>query len=197
MSSLKLPKLEDPQRYAGLYIFDFGDQVALGYTAAEIAILLDHDKFKGGKVYKIYRAYPDGRLEIKGVAGQKFLQESDMVFWFDTLASAGQAFEQLRQSADQITPPCRSKVQLSTCTGPPLRHCIAVIYPAEFEEEMGRWMLDIDFQAGFAVEAGPSVVSRYYDISQVRDSFQLWGTADQTSRSKQQVLETVHLAVQR
>jgi len=197
VNSLKLPKLEDPQRYAGLYIFDFGDQVALGYTAAEIAILLDHDKFKGGKVYKIYRAYPDGRLEIKGVASQKFLQESCMVFWFDTLASARQGFEQLRQLAQQITPPCRSKVQLSACTDSLQRYCIAIIYPGEFEEEMGRWMLDIDFQAGSAVEAGPSLVSRYYDISQVRDSFQLWGTADQTSRSKQQVLENIHLAVQR
>lgn len=37
---MKLPPLQDPEKYTGLYIFDFGDHISVGYTADEVAIFL-------------------------------------------------------------------------------------------------------------------------------------------------------------
>ena len=39
--AMKLPELSSPARYQGLYVFDFGEWTAVGYTAEEIAALLE------------------------------------------------------------------------------------------------------------------------------------------------------------
>ncbi len=67
---MKLPKLQKPERYVGLYIFDFGEHTGVGFTAQEVAELLESEKYKNGKVYKIHKAYPDGKLELKGVRAE-------------------------------------------------------------------------------------------------------------------------------
>ena len=61
---MELPKLQKPDKYIGLYIFDFGDHCAVGFTAPEIAELLESETYRHGKVYKIHRAYPNGTLEL-------------------------------------------------------------------------------------------------------------------------------------
>ena len=33
---MKLPALKNPELYQGLYVFDFGDHTAVGYTAEQI-----------------------------------------------------------------------------------------------------------------------------------------------------------------
>ena len=43
-TGMKLPKLERPDRYQGLYVFDFGDHAGVGFTAEEVAELLDSEK---------------------------------------------------------------------------------------------------------------------------------------------------------
>jgi hypothetical protein len=64
---MKLPEVKDSQKYKGLYVVDFGGRCGVGFTADEVAELLESEKFKDVKVYKIYKAYPDGRMELKGV----------------------------------------------------------------------------------------------------------------------------------
>ena len=78
---MKLPELEKPEKYAGLYIFDFGDHVGVGFTAREVAELLESEKYSHGKVYKIHRAFPDGKLELKGVTVETFQLEAGMFFY--------------------------------------------------------------------------------------------------------------------
>ena len=85
---MKLPELRKPEKYAGLYIFDFGDHVGVGFTAEEVAELLESEKYKDGKVYKIHRAYPDGKLELKGVTAATFALEAGM-FFYSTDLDAG------------------------------------------------------------------------------------------------------------
>jgi hypothetical protein len=41
---MELPKLQKPDRYVGLYVFDFGGQVSVGFTAEEVAELLESEK---------------------------------------------------------------------------------------------------------------------------------------------------------
>jgi len=47
---MKLPKLEKPDKYVGLYVFDFGDHVGVGFAAEEVAELLESEKYRDGKV---------------------------------------------------------------------------------------------------------------------------------------------------
>ncbi len=42
---MKLPEVKNSERYVGLYVVDFGDHSAVGFTADEVAELLDSDKF--------------------------------------------------------------------------------------------------------------------------------------------------------
>ena len=78
---MKLPKLEKPDKYVGLYVFDFGDSSGVGFTAEEVAELLESEKFQDCKAYKIHRAYPDGRLELKGVRREIFQLEAGILFY--------------------------------------------------------------------------------------------------------------------
>ncbi len=41
---MKLPELEKAEKYVGLYIFDFGDHAGVGFTAEEVAELLESEK---------------------------------------------------------------------------------------------------------------------------------------------------------
>ena len=110
---MKLPELEKPEKYVGLYIFDFGDHNGVGFTAEEVAELLESEKYRDGKVYKIHKAYPDGRLEIKGVLGETFQLEAGMFFYSGDMETARRDFKGLVNLAVKSTPPCRAKVHLA------------------------------------------------------------------------------------
>ena len=59
---MDLPELEQPTRYEGLYIYDCGEWCAVGYTAAEIAVLLESDEYRipiGGRL-RVYRSRDAG-----------------------------------------------------------------------------------------------------------------------------------------
>jgi hypothetical protein len=59
---MKLPKIQKPDSYVGLYVVDFGDNTGVGFTAQEVAELFESERFGHCKAYKIHKAYPDGRL---------------------------------------------------------------------------------------------------------------------------------------
>ena len=101
---MKLPELQKPEKYVGLYIFDFGDHVGVGFTAEEVAELLESEQYKDGKVYRIHRAYPDGRLELKGVPAQIFELEAGMFFYSIDLETARRDFKELVSLAVRTAP---------------------------------------------------------------------------------------------
>ena len=107
---MKLPKLQTPDKYVGLYVFDFGDHTGVGFTAEEVAELLESEKYKNGKVYKIHRAYPDGRMELKGVTGENFQLEAGMFFYSDNPKTSQDDYKKLINLAVRTAPPCRMKV---------------------------------------------------------------------------------------
>ena len=85
---MKLPELKEHQKYVGLYVFDFGDHTGLGFTAQEVAELLESERYKDGKVYKIHKAYPDGKLELKGIPAKIFQLEAGLFFYSNDHATA-------------------------------------------------------------------------------------------------------------
>lgn len=198
---MKLPALENPTRYGGLYVFDFGDWTAVGYTAEEIALLLESEKYRDGKVYRIHRATPDGQMELQGVSPERFQLESGLFFIRTDEAAARRDFGELTTSADENPPPCRAFVQLAKCDSvgeAPRQFITALVYPAEYENEMSRWLGEIGFAGGDSVEGGISCATSFYNLSKaVLERRQLATRSSGSSRSRDEVYATVRRAVQR
>ncbi|MFH1746798.1 MAG: hypothetical protein ABIG44_07105 [Planctomycetota bacterium] len=197
---MNLPRLEEPQRYHGLYIYDFGEWTALGYTADEIAVLLESDEYEGGQIYKIHRAYPDGRLELRGVAAERFQSESGMFFYRATLDAAQTDLAELRDAGLQTPPPCRTFLHLADrgAEVEAARFVTVLIFPAEFEHEIGQWLSAIGYAGGTLVEGGISHVSNYNsEDKNILERHQLWNQAAIQSRRAAEVLASVRRAVQR
>ncbi|MEJ2701810.1 MAG: hypothetical protein P8Z79_05150 [Sedimentisphaerales bacterium] len=185
-----------PEKYVGLYIFDFGDHVGVGFTGEEVAELLESERYKDGKVYRIHRAYPDGRLELKGVPAQMFQLEAGMLFYSDDPETARQDFKKLVNLAVRTAPPCRAKVHLAEYGDG--RHVVAIIYPAEYDDEVSSWLLEGAYKTSGAAEGGIEAVQRYYDRNaRILDRHQLFGKSEPASRTGQELLGSLKLAVQR
>ncbi len=193
---MKLPKLQNSEKYTGLYIFDFGDHAGVGFTAEEVAELLESEKYKDSKVYKIHRAYPDGTLELKGVPAQTFQLEAGMFFYSNALESSGGDLKQLVGLSAAASPPCRAKVHLSKYDDD--KYVVALIYPAEYDDEFSSWLLDGQYKTSGAVEGGIEAVQRYYDYKpEILDKHQMFTESEPISRTGQELLDGLKIAVQR
>ena len=193
---MKLPKLQNSEKYVVLYIFDFGDHVGVGFTAQEVAELLESEKYKDSKVYKIHKAYPDGKLELKGIRAEIFQLEAGMFFYSGQLETAKRDFKALGNLAVKSTPPCRAKTHLAKYTDH--KFVVALIYPAEYDDQVSSWLLDGRYKTSGAAEGGTEAVQRYYDHKpQILERHQLFGKSESISRTGQELLAGIKLAVQR
>lgn len=66
---------------AGRYVVDFGHETVSGFTAREVAALLESEQFRDIRVYRIHNAYPDGRMELVGVDNTRFNLEDCFLFF--------------------------------------------------------------------------------------------------------------------
>jgi len=193
---MKLPELKNSEKYVGLYVFDFGDHCGVGFTAEEVAELFESEKYKNCKAYKIHRAYPNGRLELKGVRPETFQLEAGMFFYSNGLEIARADFKGLVNLAVKSAPPCRAKLHLARYADE--KFVTAIIYPAEYDEEISTWLLDSNYKTTGAAEAGSEAVQRYYDYKpQILDRYQLFGKSEHQSSSGAELLANLKLAVQR
>ncbi len=193
---MELPKLQKPEKYVGLYVFDFGENTAVGFTAQEVAELLESEKYKDGKVYKIYKAYPDGKLELKGIRSEIFQLEAGMFFYSNNLETTERDFKGLIDLAVRTAPPCRAKVHLAKYSNDKL--VTALIYPAEYDDEISSWLLDGRYKTAGTVEGGMEAVHRYYDTKpEILERHQLFGQSAFESRTGQGLLAGLKLAIQR
>ena len=193
---MKLPQLQKPQKYLGLYVFDFGDHCGVGFTAEEVAELFESEKYQNCKAYKIHKAYPDGKLELKGVRAEIFQLEAGMFFYASDLKTAKWDFKRLVSLAVKTTPPCRAKVHLAKYNDN--KFVTALIHPAEYDDEVSTWLLDGGYKADGVAEAGIGAVQKYYDAElQILDRHQLFGKSEYQNRTGEKLLASVKLAVQR
>ena len=193
---MELPNLQKAEKYIGLYVFDFGEHTGTGFTAQEVAELLESEKYKDCKVYKIHKAYPDGRLELKGVRAEIFQLETGMFFYSNDLKTVRKDFKELVNLAVETTPPCRAKVHLAKYSDD--KFVTAIIYPAEYDDEISAWLLDGESKTSGAAEGGIEAVQRYYDTKpKILDRHQLFGKSEPQSRTGEELLASLKLAVQR
>lgn len=196
IKAMELPKLEKTDRYQGLYVFDFGDHAGVGFTVEEVAELLDSERYKEGKVYKIHRAYPDGRMELRGVPAAKFQLEAGMLLYSKDEATARGDFKRLADLAVRSAPPCRAKAHLAKYAQD--KFAVAVIYPAERDDEMSSWMLEGDYRTVGPAEGGVGAVERYYQGQpEILDRHQFFEAGENVSRTGEELLASVARVVQR
>ena len=193
---MQLPELQQPDRYVGLYVVDFGEHTGVGFTAEEVAELLESENHKDCKVYKIHKAYPDGKLELKGVRAETFQLEAGMFFYSGALESARQNFQGLVNLANKTSPPCRARVHLAKYSDD--KFVAALIYPAEYDDEISLWLLDGEYKSSGAAEGGVGAVQRYYDCrTEILDKHQLFGKSELESRTGEELFARLKSAVQR
>jgi hypothetical protein len=193
---MKLPELQNSEKYVGLYVFDFGEHTGVGFTAQEVAELLESEKYKDCKVYKIHKAYPDGKLELKGVRAETFQLEAGMFFYSSDIETARRDFKGLVNLAVKAAPPCRAKVHLAKYSDD--KFTVSIIYPAEHDDEISSWLLDGDYKTSGAAEGGVGAVQRYYDYKpEILDRHQLFGESEFESRTGEELLASIKSAVQR
>lgn len=193
---MKLPEIKNSQKYKGLYVVDFGESSSVGFTADEVAELLESEKYKDIKVYKIYNAYPDGKMELKGVVNEIFQLEMGMFFYASDEATANRDYKTLINSAVKTAPPAKAKVHLAKYDDE--KFVTAVIFPAEYNDEFSGWLLDINYKTAGAAEGGIEAVKWYYaDAPQILERHQLFSVEQIESRTGAELLAATKMAVAR
>ncbi|MBL7215829.1 MAG: hypothetical protein ISS71_09145 [Phycisphaerae bacterium] len=192
---MKLPDVKKATQYVGLYVMDFGDHSGVGFTAAEVAELLDSERFADVHVYKIHRAYPDGQMELKGVSQDTFGLEAGMFFQAADEVAGHDDYARLLAWAEKQLPPSRCKVHLAKTIG---AYLTALIYPAEFDDEFSRWLLDGHYCSAGAIEGGTIAVQGYYESHpQILERKQLWSQTGLESLHGEALFEATHRAIVR
>lgn len=194
---MRLPPLRDPLQYAGLYVFDFGDHVSVGYTADEVRILLDSGRFAAGHAYRVHRALPDGTLELQQVEREALRREDGLLFYRHLVRDARRDFDQLVGLADNDPPPCRALAQLAKIQTAGPGYLSALIFPAEAGGRISAWLERIKFEGGDFVRGGSSELECFFGAHPVIIDQREWAETRSGSRSAQEVLATTNLAVQR
>ena len=190
---MKLPQIKNADKYVDLYVVDFGDHSGTGFTADEVAELLESEKFKDVKVYRIYKAYPDGKMELKGVPSGIFQLEAGMFFYEFNETAAGGDFKKLISSAVKMAPPAKAKVHLAKYSDE--KFAVALIFQAELNDQFSRWLLDIDYKTAGPAEGGIEAVKRYYaDAPQVLERHQLFNQQQIDSLTGERLLAATKLA---
>lgn len=193
---MKIPQIKNPEKYVDLYIVDFGDHSGVGFTADEVAELLESEKFKDIKVYRVYNAYPDGKMELKGVPNGIFQLESGMFFYEADEKAAQDDFKKLIKEAVANAPPARAKVNLAKYNNEKL--VTALIFPAEYGDLFSKWLLDVDYKTAGPAEGGLEAVKRYYaDAPEILARHQLFEQQKFESKTGEELLAATKTAVVR
>ncbi len=191
---MKLEKLENPQKYAGLYVVDFGDYTSVGFTAQEVQMLLESEKYSSIKVYKIHNAYPDGTLELRGVPNEIFNLESGMFFYSTNEFTARGDYKRLLNLTVTNELPANAKLHLTRLKEE--LYVVALIYPAEADDDFAHLLLDKDYQTQGQIAGGISQVSGYYEAGgEVMERHQLLSSPQ--SKDLDALYASLKYAVQR
>lgn len=195
---MQLPRLEHPDRYVSLYVVDFGESVGVGYTAEEVATLLDSEAYRHVHVYRIHRASPDGTLELRGVGRLRFLLETGTFFYAADKPAGRRDYSNLRALARRTPPPCRAELFLAELPRPSsLAFVVGLVYPAEHDQDVARWLLDNNVTAGSRADGGIRRLRAVRHEAHIIESAQLHAAPARRSRTPEEVFASVGRTIQR
>lgn len=195
---LTLPPIHEPQRYAGLFVYDFGTHVSVGYTAAEIRFLRESNAYAGGTVYEIYRVDDLGRIELRAVRAESLTAREAVCFLRRDGGAARRDFDMILEAADRNPVPCAVELHLSKLYDFDPPHVTAFSYTAAATTAVARWLCDHTADLGDRVIGGTEALATLASSGGVRiDSRRLEALLEYRDRSSDEVLRTVHEPLQR
>ncbi len=195
---MRLPPLSDPHRYAGLYVFDFGDHVSIGYTACEIRMLRETQRFRGGTAYEVYRVDERGAMELRGAGDERLVALEAFCFLRRKGADARRDYDRIRRAAEEDPVFARVDMQLARAYDFDPPDVTALLYPIAASVVVSNWLQIHAADLGDEVVAGEDAHVRFIQSSGMRiASCQLAARMDYTDRPAEEVFAAVDLACQR
>lgn len=193
-----LPPLSDPRRYVGLFVYDFGDHTAVGYTAGEVRVLREAEAYRGGSAYQIYRVDERGRVELRGVIDERLTAQEATCFLRDDAGAARADHNQLLRLAEERPLPCPCEAMLGRVYDWTPPHVLALLYPAHAAHLVAGWLQQVNFAGGDDVIAGTDVCGELLAASALWiDRRTLPGAMSLVDRPAEEVLQNVKIPVQR
>lgn len=149
-----LPAISNPSRYLGLFVFDFGDHVGVGYTAGEIDMLRATPEFQRGAAYQVYRIHENGGFELRGVLSTNLSLLEAICFLRADGTAARRDYDEILRAAHSEALPVEAELRLlrSYIFKPP--DLTALIYPAHASHLLSGWIGQARLSPGDRVEAG-------------------------------------------
>ncbi len=195
---MKLPPLSQPERYVGLFVYDFKTHVSVGYTAVEIRYLRESTEYRAGTAYEIYRVTDNGGLELRGAIDQRLTAKEAMCFLRHQAEAARTDYDSLLRGAAETPLPCSLEIVLAKVYSFDPPETSALIYPASVTHVVSGWLRTRQFYGGDRVVCGIDVHSQLIGSDALRiASFHPRTTIDYRDRTSEDVMQTVHLSVQR
>lgn len=194
----EMPRLHDPSRYAGLYVYDFGTHVSVGYTAGEIVVLRASELGRQGTAYEIYRVTDEGAIEMRAIQVGGLALSVAVCFLYPEAETARDDFDSVRLTAEQypLSRPAELILGRQTLFSP--QHIVAIRFLAGAETVLTRWLAVHVPSAGEVVLGGADANSALADGEKRKiDSCDLRVQDGIADRSTQQVLDAIHEPVQR
>ncbi len=170
---MNLPRVNQPDRYIGLYVFDFGEHANVGYTAGEIATLLAQAEFSDGKAYEICRVDEDGLFFLRGLLGQSWQAEEVMAFLRGDAAKAQLDYQAIISLAESDPLNCAAELVLTEVYEFQLSHVTAIIYKSANANIVTQWLSRVGFDGGDEVMCGAEVRSQVMSEHNIRIANQL------------------------
>lgn len=195
---MQLPALPQPQQYVGLFAFDFGTHVSVGYTAGEICVLRNSKEHRGGIAYQVYRVDDDGSIELRGADDTRLSAQEAMCFLRADEVAARRDYEAIRRAAEHDPMPCAVDLELATLAAFTPPHVAGLSYPAPATTLIAGWLTRNAPDAGDRVVGGIDAYTTLVGSQGTRiASCQLRAKMDYKDRSPEEVLRTIHDPLQR
>ena len=119
-----------------------------------------------------------------------------MFFYAPNETIAKSNYDRLISIAVSDAPPSRAKVHHAKYDDNSF--VTALIFPAEFNDEFSKWLLDAGYKTTGEVAGGISAVNDYYrQAPEILERHQLFDNSKIISRTGDELLASVKLAVQR
>jgi hypothetical protein len=149
----------------GLFVYDFGDHVSVGYTAEEINVLLASPEHSGGTAYRIHRVDEAARIELEAMPTGRIDRPEAMAFASAQRSVAQGDFETLRTAGEATPLPCPVELTMARLNDPHLPFAVMLSYPAYASSLLSKWLLDISFSGGEDATGGVGALERFQAAS--------------------------------
>jgi hypothetical protein len=114
-----------------------------------------------------------------------------MFFYASDRITAEREYQQLVHLAIHLAPPTRAKIHLSRYSHG--QYVTALIYPAEYNEEISRWLKDGNYCTAGTAEGGIEAYQRYINQSpQILARHQLWSRSSIEHLTGEDLLEATN-----